>query len=132
MALSAAVVDSSLTFPSAPPGGPLAGLNSYVTPMTKFVGPQAGDINTTRSGPIELFSGDMCIPAAMHCSGCVIVATTDAILGAACSFEAQYLTMYATGAAAVICERLRYGMLSTVNLIIRCQCHTLMRSRLST
>ncbi|CEO97170.1 hypothetical protein PBRA_005774 [Plasmodiophora brassicae] len=102
LAFNIAGVRSSVTFLTVPPGSPLFALDLYATPLTSFVGPQPGVVNSARSGPIVLFDGDMCKPMVMRAPGCVLLATTAAASGAGCSFEDRYLTLYATGASAVI------------------------------
>lgn len=103
--LSIGAVDGSLSFPSlASRDSPLAGLDLYAPPTTSFIGPQPDDPNRTRSGPIVLFGGDLCEPATTRAADAIILVTTEAVSRAACSYEAWYLSLYVTGAAAVLCE----------------------------
>ncbi|XXQ33439.1 Uncharacterized protein PBTT_03901 [Plasmodiophora brassicae] len=103
LAADRATVDSSVVFPSAMPGSPLAGLALYAATLTSFVGPQPGDVsNGTRSGPVVLYSGDMCRPVGLHAPGSIILVRPGSALDSWCSFETQYLAFYGTGASAVI------------------------------
>lgn len=99
-----AVVDSSLTFPLANPVVPLAAVNLYAATMTSFLGPQPEDNPTNITGTVVLFIGDACKPATLHAPGRVLLVTSEASSRAACSFETIYLSLYATGAVAVVCE----------------------------
>lgn len=98
------VVGGSMTFPSASPASPLAGLDLYAAPVTSFMGPQAGDPDNTRTGPIILFDGDICKPNNMQAPGGVVVITSTEVAMGACSFETKYLNLYTTGASGVVCE----------------------------
>lgn len=99
--INIACTDSSMTFSSSSVGSPLAGLDLYATTLTSFVGPQPEDpIPTVRTGPVVLFTGDICEPIPMHVPGSIILITNG---NAPCSYENRYLTIYATGAAAAIC-----------------------------
>ncbi|XXQ33440.1 Uncharacterized protein PBTT_03902 [Plasmodiophora brassicae] len=103
LAVDRATVDSSVVFPSAVPGSPLAGLALYAATLTSFVGPQPGDVsNGTRSGPVVLYSGDMCRPVGLHAPGSIIIVRPGSALDSWCSFETQYLAFYGTGASTVI------------------------------
>ncbi|SPQ95930.1 unnamed protein product (mitochondrion) [Plasmodiophora brassicae] len=97
-----AVVDSSLTFPLANPVVPLAAVNLYAATMTSFLGPQPEDNPTNITGTVVLFIGDACKPATLHAPGRVLLVTSEASSRAACSFETIYLSLYATGAVAVV------------------------------
>lgn len=104
LTMNARVVKSSLTFTSSSPGSPLAGLTLYTTPMSSFVGPQPGDSNNTRTGPVVLFTGDICQPTSALAPGSIILVPTNGVTGAQCSYETQYLNLFGTGAAAIICN----------------------------
>ncbi|CEO98995.1 Uncharacterized protein PBTT_06222 [Plasmodiophora brassicae] len=107
--LSIGAVDGSLSFPSlASRDSPLAGLDLYAPPTTSFIGPQPDDPNRTRSGPIVLFGGDLCEPATTRAADAIILVTTEAVSRAACSYEAWYLSLYVTGAAAVLLPEVDY------------------------
>ncbi|XXQ33429.1 Uncharacterized protein PBTT_03890 [Plasmodiophora brassicae] len=101
-ALAVALVECSVTFPSAPSADRLHALDLYAPAATSFLGPQPGDASSNRSGRVALFSGNLCEPTTMRCPGCVILTTDWTASCAACSFEVQYLNLYATGAVAVI------------------------------
>lgn len=102
LALCVAVVDGSVTFPSAAPGSPLSGVHLYSAAMTSFIGPQPGDPNNTRTGPVVIFDGDLCQPSTMQAPGSIIFITTGSATRAACSYETRYLSLYVTGAAAIL------------------------------
>lgn len=97
------LVHSSMTFPLVPPESPLAGVDLYAASTTTFIGPQPGDPNSTRTGPLVVVTSDMCEPTTMLLPGAIVLASTEA-QGGACDLETQYLMLYGTGAAALICE----------------------------
>lgn len=104
LAFAFAGVNSSLVFPSSSPSTTLAGLAMYATPVTSFTGPQPGDADNARTGPVVVFTGDMCKPTTLHVPGSVLIVSVDAVSNAGCTFETRYLTMYATGAVATLCK----------------------------
>lgn len=106
LGLEIAVVETSLTFESALPGSPLSGLTLYSTAVTSFLGPQPDRTSneSMRSGPVVLFNNNMCKSVLLRAPSTIILVTTETSSDYTCSFESIYLNLYATGAAAVICE----------------------------